>query len=197
MSLWPQPFGFVEEPDRQIKLVRQPFVAIAYRTPAVGTESADNTRRLGKGLWRPPRKVELARPIPDPDGEWTADGPSAIVIVIVAYPERLTVHGGGNRPAKAGPGFNARHPALHGWNISGASDGTGIPKLSRCPRGSVAPFDVSRAGERGSHIALLSGLHHLGTMSPLKSKTAGRVAQHDLFGAAQDGLPEGFAYRTG
>jgi alkylated DNA repair dioxygenase AlkB len=34
-------------------------------------------------------------------------------------------------------------------------------------------------------------------MSPLKSKTAGRVAQHDLFGAAQDGLPEGFAYRTG
>ncbi|TGV53971.1 alpha-ketoglutarate-dependent dioxygenase AlkB [bacterium M00.F.Ca.ET.141.01.1.1] len=34
-------------------------------------------------------------------------------------------------------------------------------------------------------------------MSSLKPKTAGRVAQYDLFSAAQDVLPEGFVYQPG
>ena len=48
----------------------------------------------------------------------------------------------------------------------------------------------------GAYIAWRTGLHHLGTMSPLKSKTPGSsvALQRDLFGATND-LPQGFAYQ--
>jgi hypothetical protein len=107
MRLRLESFRMIQKADGQAKLVAKPTIRISDRRAAFRAERADDASGSRERLRRPFGHANLVRAPADPDGQRAADCAPAIIIMIVADPEPLAVHFGGDGAAETCAGLDS------------------------------------------------------------------------------------------
>ncbi len=126
MGLRRKSLGMVEKANCQIEFVTKSFIKVADGCAAFRAEGARDSSGFRERFQDSSGQAELAWSIADPYRQWAADRTTAIVIMIIANPERITAHLGSDSATKACAGFE---PYAHAGTHSAAEDGTLLANL--------------------------------------------------------------------